>query len=97
MVQKLSGNHDKNDRYDALVLTAMLALNVSADILNGFIMVNKLLGNIETGHRQKTALYDEMQFMTKIRIKWANGCKKSKLVQQKRDSLLDLYIRSKLI
>ncbi len=47
-----------------LVLTAMLALNVSADILNGFIMVDKsLLGNIETSNRQNTALYDEMQYL----------------------------------
>ena len=74
-----------------LVLTAMLALNVSADILNGFIMVNKsLLGNIETGHRQKTALYDEMQYLyDQNPDKVGEWLQKSKLVQQKSDSLLD--------
>ncbi len=80
-----------------LVLTAMLALNVSADILNGFIMVNKsLLGNIETGHRQKTALYDEMQYLyTQNPDKVGEWLQKSKLVQQKSDSLLDFIHQAK--
>lgn len=80
-----------------LVLTAMLALNVSADILNGFIMVDKsLLGNIETSNRQNTALYDEMQYLyNQNPDKVGEWLTKSKIVQQKSDSLIDFIHQAK--
>lgn len=80
-----------------LVLTAMLALNVSADILNGFLMVdNSLITNIETGKKQNIALYDEMQYLyNQNPAKVGEWLEKSHLVQQKSDSLIDFIHQAK--
>ena len=43
-----------------LVLTAMLALNVSSDILNGFTLVdNSLHTSIESAEKRNKSLYDD--------------------------------------
>ena len=47
-----------------LVLTAMLALNVSADILNGFAMVDKSVRtSITVTDKQSTALYEDFDYL----------------------------------
>ena len=47
-----------------LVLTAMLALNVSADILNGFSMVDKsLLNTIKNADNRNEGLYADMNYL----------------------------------
>ncbi len=47
-----------------LVLTAMLALNVSSEILNGFGMVDSSLREtIASSNKRNSALYDDFQFM----------------------------------
>lgn len=47
-----------------LVLTAMLALNVSADILNGFTMVdNSLLNTIVNTDKRNAGLHSKMQYL----------------------------------
>ena len=49
-----------------LVLTAMLALNVSTDILNGFTMVdNSLQGSIEASNNRNKRLYRDFEESTK--------------------------------
>src|SRR5574344_186532 len=80
-----------------LVLTAMLALNVSADILNGFLMVDKsLISNIETGKKQNFALFEEMNYLNSQNpAKVGEWLEKSKLVQLKSDSLIDFIHESK--
>ena len=80
-----------------LVLTAMLALNVSADILNGFLMVdNSLITNIETGHQQNSALYDEMNYLYQQNPeKVGEWLEKSNLVRQKSDSLITFIHQAK--
>ena len=46
-----------------LVLTAMLALNVSSDILNGFTLVdNSLHTSIESAEKRNSAMYDAFEF-----------------------------------
>lgn len=50
-----------------LVLTAMLALNVSSDILNGFTMVdNSLHTTIESSELRNKSLYDEFSDLNKL-------------------------------
>ncbi len=47
-----------------LVLTAMLALNVSSEILEGFSMVDRgLRESISSSDKRNAALYDDFQFM----------------------------------
>lgn len=80
-----------------LVLTAMLALNVSADILNGFLMVdNSLITNIETGNKQAATLYDEMHYLYEQNPdKVGEWLEKSKITKQKSDSLIAFIHQAK--
>ena len=49
-----------------LVLTAMLALNVSSEILNGFGLVdNSLRTTIASSESRNTSIYDDFEFMNK--------------------------------
>ena len=49
-----------------LVLTAMLALNVSSEILNGFGLVdNSLRNTIASSETRNSSLYDDFEFMNK--------------------------------
>ncbi|MHB9055448.1 MAG: type IX secretion system motor protein PorM/GldM [Paludibacteraceae bacterium] len=49
-----------------LVLTAMLALNVSSEILNGFGLVDSSLRNtIASSETRNSSLYDDFEFMNK--------------------------------
>ena len=49
-----------------LVLTAMLALNVSSEILNGFTMVdNSLHSTIESSNMRNTVLYEDFNYLDK--------------------------------
>ena len=72
-----------------LVLTAMLALNVSSEILNGFSMVdNSLHKTIESSDARNKALYADFQDLydknpTKVR-EWLD---KAKIVKQKSDDV----------
>ncbi len=80
-----------------LVLTAMLALNVSADILNGFLMVdNSLISNIETGRKQNIALYEDMDYLYQQNPeKVGEWLDKSNQVRLKSDSLIDFIHQAK--
>ncbi len=73
-----------------LVLTAMLALNVSADILNGFLMVdNSLISSIETSSKQTSTLYEDMEYLYKQNPeKVGEWLEKSNQVRMKSDSLI---------
>ncbi len=75
-----------------LVLTAMLALNVSADILNGFSMVdNSLIGTIENSKMRNLALYDNMQYLYEQNpAKVGPWLEKSKEVQEKSQAMFDI-------
>ncbi|MBP8944965.1 MAG: gliding motility protein GldM [Paludibacteraceae bacterium] len=74
-----------------LVLTAMLALNVSSEVLNGFSMVDNSLHNtIQSSVVRNTGLYDDFQNQfrqnpTKVK-EWLD---KAILVKQESDSLFD--------
>lgn len=78
-----------------LVLTAMLALNVSADILNGFTMVdNSLLTNTETRLQQNEGLYGDLQYLyDQNPEKVGEWLEKSKIVKAKSDSIIT-FIRT---
>ncbi len=73
-----------------LVLTAMLALNVSADILNGFLMVDSsLISSIESSKKQNTALYDDMAYLYKQNPeKVGEWLEKSNQVRLKSDTVI---------
>lgn len=75
-----------------LVLTAMLALNVSADILNGFAMVDDgLINTINNTEIRNRTLYDDMQYLYEQNPqKVGEWLEKSKLVQAKSDSMYNL-------
>lgn len=75
-----------------LVLTAMLALNVSADILNGFTMVNdSLLNSIETSNVRNGGLYDKMQYLYEQNPqKVGEWLEKTKEVKAKSDELYNM-------
>ena len=70
-----------------LVLTAMLALNVSSEILNGFSMVdNSLHKTIESSQARNKDLYDEFQAMNqKFPVKVKEWLDKANTVKQKSD------------
>ncbi len=74
-----------------LVLTAMLALNVSSDILNGFTMVdNSLHTTIESAESRNKALYSDFQSLfnnnpTKVK-EWLD---KAKVVKANSDELFN--------
>lgn len=72
-----------------LVLTAMLALNVSSEILNGFSLVDSSLRNtITSSNKRNTALYQDFDYLyqknpTKVK-EWLD---KAQQVQQNADEL----------
>ena len=70
-----------------LVLTAMLALNVSSEILNGFSMVdNSLHKTIESSEARNRNLYDDFQAMNqKNPVKVKEWLEKANSVKQKSD------------
>ena len=70
-----------------LVLTAMLALNVSSEILNGFTMVdNSLHKTIESSEARNRNLYDDFQAMNqKNPVKVKEWLDKANAVKQKSD------------
>jgi gliding motility-associated protein GldM len=72
-----------------LVLTAMLALNVSSEILNGFTMVdNSLHKTIESAEVRNKDLYSDFQYLDKINPnKVHEWLEKAKLVKIKSDNL----------
>ena len=75
-----------------LVLTAMLALNVSADILNGFSMVdNSLLNSIRNANIRNEGLHDDMQYLYEQNPqKVGEGLEKSKRVKEESDKMFNL-------
>lgn len=75
-----------------LVLTAMLALNVSADILNGFTMVDKsLLNSISNAHERNAGLYADMKYLyDQNPAKVGEWLEKSKRVKEESDKLYDI-------
>ena len=75
-----------------LVLTAMLALNVSADILNGFSMVdNSLLNSIRNANIRNEGLHDDMQYLYEQNPqKVGEWLEKSKRVKEESDKMFNL-------
>lgn len=75
-----------------LVLTAMLALNVSADILNGFDLVNTSLNNsIENSATRNHNLYGEMQSLYDLNpTKVGEWLQKANKVKEESDKMFDL-------
>lgn len=74
-----------------LVLTAMLALNVSADILNGFTLVNKSISQsiVATTERNRI-VYSELQVMKEINpAKVGPWLEEALEVKAKADSVFD--------
>jgi len=80
-----------------LVLTAMLALNVSADILSGFTMVdNSLLTNTEIRLQQNAGLYGDMKYLNDQNpAKVGEWLEKSKVVHAKSDSIINFILTCK--
>jgi gliding motility-associated protein GldM len=78
-----------------LVLTAMLALNVSSDILNGFTLVdNSLHTSIETAEKRNSALYEDFKELNrKNPTKVGEWLTKAKSVQKESDDLFS-YIEN---
>ena len=72
-----------------LVLTAMLALNVSTDILNGFTMVdNSLHSSIAASNSRNERLYQDFQVaLEKNQAKTQGWYNKAQEVKEKADSL----------
>lgn len=75
-----------------LVLTAMLALNVSADVLNGFTMVDASMQHaISSADLRNKKLYDDMQYLYQQNpAKVGEWLEKSNRVKTKSDSLVNL-------
>ena len=78
-----------------LVLTAMLALNVSADILNGFRLVNQSLNRtLAIAQAKNNALYDHFQYLADQNPdKVGDWLKKAKVLRTESDRLYD-YIET---
>ena len=75
-----------------LVLTAMLALNVSADILNGFDMVNNSLKNsIDNSKVRNQGLYGDMQSLYDLNpTKVGEWLEKANRVKEESDKLFNV-------
>ena len=75
-----------------LVLTAMLALNVSADILNGFDLVNNSLSNsIENSATRNQDLYGDMQALYDLNpTKVGEWLEKANKVKEESNKMFDL-------
>ncbi len=80
-----------------LVLTAMLALNVSADILNGFLMVdNSLITSIDNSSKQTVSLYEDMEYLyNQNPEKVGEWLEKANQVRVKSDSLIAFIHQAK--
>ena len=78
-----------------LVLTAMLALNVSSEVLNGFTMVdNSLHTTIESANFKNKLLYEEFEYQyNKNPQKVKEWLDKAKVVRSEADKLFD-YIQT---
>jgi gliding motility-associated protein GldM len=78
-----------------LVLTAMLALNVSSDILKGFTLVDSSLrSTIESAELRTKGLYDDFDYLySQNKDKTQEWLDKAIIVKQKSDSLFS-YIQS---
>src|ERR1035437_7299550 len=72
-----------------LVLTAMLALNVSSEILNGFTMVaNRLHISIESAELRNKSLYEDFQSLfVKNQAKVKPWLDKANIVRKQSDDL----------
>ncbi|MDR0874526.1 MAG: gliding motility protein GldM [Prevotellaceae bacterium] len=81
-----------------LVLTAMLALNVSADILNGFKLVNDSLSNtLKTAKVRNEGLYGDFKYLADQNpTKVGEWLKKSEIVKAKSDSLYQYIDKIKI-
>ena len=75
-----------------LVLTAMLALNVSADILNGFDMVNNSLSNaISNAEVRNRKIYGDMQTLYDLNpTKVGEWLEKANKVKVESDKMFDI-------
>ena len=75
-----------------LVLTAMLALNVSADILNGFDLVNNSLKNsIDNSKVRNQGLYGDMQSLYDLNpTKVGEWLEKANKVKEESDKLFNI-------
>ena len=74
-----------------LVLTAMLALNVSADILNGFVLVNNSLrSTLTTSETRNNALYSRFQYdYEQNPVKVGEWLDKAKVIRAEADSVFN--------
>lgn len=81
-----------------LVLTAMLALNVSADILNGFDLVNNSLNNsIENSKTRNHDLYSDMQSLYDLNpTKVGEWLEKANRVKEESDKMFNLLQEFKI-
>ena len=81
-----------------LVLTAMLALNVSADILNGFDMVNNSLSTaIENSKTRNQNLYGDMHALYDLNpTKVGEWLEKANRVKEESDKMFDLLQEFKI-
>ena len=81
-----------------LVLTAMLALNVSADILNGFDMVNNSLSTaIENSKTRNRNLYGDMQSLYDLNpTKVGEWLEKANKVKEESDKMFNLLQEFKI-
>lgn len=75
-----------------LVLTAMLALNVAAEILNGYKMVNSsLVDSIATTERRVNGLIATMEYMNEQNpVKTKEWLEKTYVVQKECDKMYDM-------
>jgi gliding motility-associated protein GldM len=95
----MAGNNPKSPRQKMInlmyiVLTAMLALNVSSDVLNGFTLVEESLKrSIKNARTQNDALYGELsEYYQKNETKAEEWYNKGKEVHLTADSLVN-YIQ----
>ena len=74
-----------------LVLTAMLALNVSADILNGFVLVNNSLrSTLNTSEIRNNALYNRFEYdYEQNPVKVGEWLGKARVVRAEADSVFN--------
>lgn len=81
-----------------LVLTAMLALNVSADILDGFDLVNNSLNNsIENSKTRNHDLYSDMQSLYDLNpTKVGQWLEKANRVKEESDKMFNLLQEFKI-
>lgn len=81
-----------------LVLTAMLALNVSADILSGFTMVDRsLTSSVESLKLKNEGLVDDMNFAySQNPVKVGQWLDKTKEITQKSQEIFDLLQTTKI-